>query len=454
MSARHQARLRSTVAVGIAAVLALTGCASGGGDGADAPAAEAQYTQADIDAALEEGADLTYWGWCPQCQGMVDAFNEQYPNMNVTLQNQGSGGDQYSKFQNVLAAGSGIPDVVQLEFTAMPQFALAGNAIIDFNEYGLAESEELFAPAFWEAANYQGALYGLPQDAGPMVMFYREDIFTQYGLTVPETWDEYIEAARALKEAAPDYFIAADAGDPGMTNAYIWQAGGRPYSTEDTTVSVDFGDDGTARYLEFEQTLIEEGLVDTATAGFTPEWNAGLASGKYATLITGAWGSGTLQRRIPEASGKWRVAPMPQHEAGENVSSQNGGSMTTVTQASENKLAAVGFVQWMAATDEGSQVWTDLAGFPCYAPTLESDEWLNVEMEYFGGQQANQIFAESAANVGEGWQFLPFQPYANSIFSDSVGGAYVGDTDLTSGLEAWKESIDSYASSQGFDVAD
>ncbi|MFB6978838.1 hypothetical protein [Streptomyces scopuliridis] len=36
---------------------------------------------------------------------------------------------------------------------------------------------------------------------------------------------------------------------------------------------------------------------------------------------------------------------------------------------------------------------------------------------YFGGQQANKIFADSANNVGTGWSYLPYQVYANSVFN-------------------------------------
>lgn len=40
----------------------------------------------------------------------------------------------------------------------------------------------------------KGATYGVPPTLGIMFMMYRKDLFQEAGLTVPETWDEYLDA--------------------------------------------------------------------------------------------------------------------------------------------------------------------------------------------------------------------------------------------------------------------
>ncbi|MEW5625020.1 sugar ABC transporter substrate-binding protein, partial [Streptomyces hydrogenans] len=89
---------------------------------------------------------------------------------------------------------------------------------------------------------------------------------------------------------------------------------------------------------------------------------------------------------------------------------------------------------------------------PATRADLESDTFLNTEFPYFGGQKANQIFAESARNVGADWSYLPYQVYANSIFNDTVGKAYVSSTKLTDGLKAWQDASVKYGNDQGFTV--
>ncbi|CAM5484690.1 Multiple sugar transport system substrate-binding protein OS=Streptomyces griseomycini OX=66895 GN=FHS37_005354 PE=3 SV=1 [Streptomyces griseomycini] len=83
---------------------------------------------------------------------------------------------------------------------------------------------------------------------------------------------------------------------------------------------------------------------------------------------------------------------------------------------------------------------------------MNSEEFQNTEFPYFGGQQANKIFAESAANVADDWSYLPYQVYANSIFNDTVGKAYVSGTTLADGLKSWQEASVEYGDEQGFTV--
>lgn len=52
----------------------------------------------------------------------------------------------------------------------------------------------------------------------------------------------------------------------------------------------------------------------------------------------------------------------------------------------------------------------------------------------------------------EDWSYLPYQVYANSVFNDSVGKAYVSDTKLADGLKAWQKAAVDYGTEQGFDV--
>lgn len=55
-------------------------------------------------------------------------------------------------------------------------------------------------------------------------------------------------------------------------------------------------------------------------------------------------------------------------------------------------------------------------------------------------------------SVAPGWQYLPFQAYAVSIYNDNVRTTYTGGQTLMDGLAAWQDAIVSYGDSQGFTV--
>lgn len=439
-------RLTTAAAAACALTLSLAACGSDDSGGGDAGTPE------DVEAALAEGGKLTVWAWSGTITEAAKAFDEAHDNISVNVVNAGTNDDQYTALQNAIDAGKGVPDVAQIEYYALPQYAI-GEAVVDLSSFGADELEGTFTPGTWNAVHPGGSegVYGLPVDSGPMVMFYNKKVFDDAGVEVPTTWEEYVQAARDIHEADPDSYIAGDVGDAGFTTSMIWQAGGTPFEVDGTNVTIDFSEEPTQRFAETWQQLIDEGLL-ADVEGWTDEWYQALGDGTLATLVTGAWMPPNFESGVENAAGDWRVAPMPQWEAdGEFVTAENGGSSLAVLSASKKKPLAYAFVEWMT-TGEGAQIMHDLGSFPADTATLESEEFLNKEFDYFGGQKANRIFAESAASVAEGWSYLPYQVYANSVFNDTVGQAYVSDTTLAEGLARWQEQCVKYGNDQGFTV--
>jgi multiple sugar transport system substrate-binding protein len=445
MNARSRRLMRPAALAGVLA-LGLTACGSGddsGSGGGDA-------APVDTAAALEKGGEITVWAWEPTLEQVVADFEEKYPNVTVNLENVGTSNDQYTALQNAIAAGDGVPDVAQIEYFAVPQFAIS-EALADLGPLGADGLDGTFSTGPWSSVHSGDGVYGLPMDSGPMALFYNEEVFAEHGVEVPTTWDEYLEAARTIHEKDPKAYIANDIGDAGFTTSMIWQAGGQPYQVDGTDVTIDLaGDEGTTTFTEVWQQLVDEDLL-APVGSWSDEWYQGLGNGTIASLTIGAWMPANLESGVPQGKGKWRVAEMPQWEAGQHATSENGGSSLAVPAASENAELAYAFTEY-ATTGEGASTRVENGAFPATTADLESEEFRGAESEYFGGQKINEVLADSAANVVEGWQYLPFQVYANSIFNDTVGQAYVSGTTLTDGLAAWQEQSATYGNGQGFTV--
>ncbi|APU16859.1 MULTISPECIES: ABC transporter substrate-binding protein [Actinoalloteichus] len=436
-------RLARGIGTALVVVLGLTACGSGGDDGPTSASA------AEIQAALDEGGSITVWAWEPTLAQTAVDFQELHPGVEVEIVNVGTGDDQYAALQNAHSAGNGGPDVAQIEYFALGQFSVSG-AVSDLAGFGAGDLEDLFSPGPWNSVTGGGGVHALPMDSGPMALFYNQDLFEEHGVEVPTTWEEYLDAARALQAADPDVYITSDNGEAGLTTSLIWQAGGRPFTVDGTSVEIDFSDEGTARYTEIWQQLIDEDLVSPINS-WTDEWYQGMADGSIASLATGAWMPANLSSGVPSGAGSWRVAPLPQWAAGESAEAENGGSGLAVPTASGNKLLAYAFIDYVT-TGEGVVTRLDAGAFPATVAELESEEFLSAELPYFGGQQANQIFADAAAGVADDWSYLPYQAYANSIFNDTVGQAYVSDLPLADALGRWEDSVSAYGVDQGFDV--
>ena len=447
MSTLTRPRARRIVVVAASALtvgLALAGC-GGGGTPSAAPGGSAD----ELEAALEEGGTITYWSWTPSAEAQVAAFEKEYPNVDVKLVNAGTNTEEYTKLQNAITAGSGAPDVAQVEYYAIPQFALS-DSLVDLAPYGFGDLKDQYTPGPWGAVTVGDAVYGLPQDSGPMAMFYNATVFDEYGIEVPTTYDEYVAAAEKLHEADPNAYITSDTGDAGFATSMIWQAGGRPFSADGTNVSIDLQDEGSKKWADSWNRLVEQDLLAT-TPGWSDEWYRALGDGTIATLLTGAWMPGVLESSVPEASGDWRVAPMPTYD-GTPVTAENGGGGQVVLKQSKNPALAAAFLKWLNADPASIEVFLASGGFPATTADLQSDEFLAKAPEYFGGQKINEVLVDAASNVPEGWQYLPYQVYANSIFGDTVGQSYLDSGDLNGGLETWQQQLTDYGNQQGFTV--
>jgi multiple sugar transport system substrate-binding protein len=435
---------RRVAAVVVTAALvgtALAGCASGTGTTAG--------SSSSVDAALKKGGTITYWSWTPSAEAQVAAFEKAYPKVHVKLVNAGTNTTEYTKLQNSIKAGSGAPDVAQVEYYAIPQFALS-KSLVDLTAYGFDSLKSDYTPGPWSSVNVGGGLVGLPQDSGPMALFYNKTVFDKYGLTVPKTWDEYIADAAKLHAANPDAYITSDSGDSGFTTSMIWQAGGRPFSSSGSKVSVNLQDAGSKKWATTWNKLVDSKLVSTVP-GWSDDWFKSLGNGNIASLVIGAWMPGVLESSVKDGSGQWRVAPTPTYD-GKATNSENGGGAQVVLKQSKNPALAAGFLKWLNNDPASIKVFLASGGFPSTTKDLNSPAFLNATSDYFGGQKINETLVQGAKDVSTGWSYLPYQVYANSIYGDTVGQSYVAAGDLNTGLQTWQKSLVDYGNQQGFTV--
>ncbi|MEN8652156.1 sugar ABC transporter substrate-binding protein [Streptomyces sp. 21So2-11] len=443
----HRTPRRLLRGMALLSVLALGATACGGSED-DSPGRKPVAAE-DIQAALKKGGTVKVWAWEPTLKTVAADFEKKYPKVKIDLVGERSGDKHYTALSNAISAGKGVPDVAQVEYFALGQYSLT-KGLTELNPFGADKLAAKYTPGPWNAVSDGDKIHGLPMDSGPMALFYNKKIFDKYKIAVPTTWDEYVEAARKLHKSDPKVYIANDAGDAGFTTSMLWQAGSRPYDVDGTKVKTDFSDAGAKTYTDTWQQLLDEKLLAPIN-GWTDDWYKGLGDGTIATLATGAWMPANFVTGVPNASGDWRAAPMPAWTKGDKASAENGGSSLALPALGKKKELAYAFVEYANAGD-GVQSRVKQGAFPATTAELQSDEFRNTEFKYFGGQKANEIFADSAANVADDWSYLPFQQYANSIFNDTVGKAYVSNTELADGLKSWQDATVKYGKEQGFTV--
>lgn len=445
-----------TLAAALAAgALVLTACSGGGDDGGggDGGTTTEAVTQEQIDEAMSTPTDLLFWTWVPDIQNQVDLFEAEYPEISVEVVNVGQGAPHYQKLRTALESGQGAPDVGQVEFQHLSSFQL-GDHLLDLAPYGAADLEDQYAEWIWDQVSDDGAVYGIPQDVGPLGNLYREDLFAAAGIEPPATWDEFVESARTYRAANPQSYLTNFPGnDGGQFTSLLWQAGARPFGYDGAeTVTIDLDTPEVAKVVDLWNTMVQDDLIST-DPDFTDQWYQGLASGKYASWQAAAWGPVFLQGTAGNTSGLWRATTIPQWEEGDEVSSNWGGSTDAVLTSSENPIAAAQLATWINTAEEPAlKLATEQFLFPAYDPVLENPAFIDQESEFYGGEQVNQIFAEISETVTPDFGWLPFMDYVYSSYEETVGKAFADRTELQPALEAWEADLVSYAEDQGFTV--
>ena len=156
---------------------------------------------------------LAFWSWVPGLQDQVNEWNSSHPTIQVTLNNSAAGTAAYNKLKVALRAGSGAPDLMQIEYQYIPTFS-ALNDLVNLVPYGASNIQNQFVPWTWSQVSNGGAVYAIPQDSGPMGMMYRKDILDHYNLPVPTTWDQFAQEAATLHKDNSSIYLANFTSDP------------------------------------------------------------------------------------------------------------------------------------------------------------------------------------------------------------------------------------------------
>lgn len=343
--------------------------------------------------------ELTVWSWDTSINRAAKSFMKANPDITVKVSNVGQPNETYTALNNAAQAGSGLPDVTLIEYLAIPQF-VHSDTLMDLSKvYDTAKLKDTFTPGTWNSVNINGGLYAMPADSGPMAYFYDKDVFDKAGISEPPaTWDEFYEDAKKIR--ATGSYITSDSGDGGLFNAMMWAMGGHAYKLNDDKLTINITKDkGAQRFMDLWQKMRDEDLIDVHTKSGTDDWMKSLGGGSIASLISGAWMANNLLQGVPQATGKFRVALLPTID-GTPINGEYGGS----------------------------------------------------DNEFFGGQKYNEIFSQAAKDVTGKWEFLPFEPYARSIYGDSMGSFFEGKTSFRTAADNWQKALKDYAKDQGFTV--
>ncbi len=244
----------------------LAGCSDGGG----------------ASAAVGGKVTLTFawWGNDDRAQRTSDAvalFEKRHPN--ITVRTSYAGYPAYVQKLATQAAGGDLPDVAQLDYRQISQYAGSGT-LLDLGPYlknGTLRTAD-FDRTLTRTGVYDGKQYALPMGKGTTGIVYDAAVFKKAGVATPEpgwTWDDWAEAGRRISELGmkgPNGHAYTGLSDPGVNeDAFETWLRGRGRQLYASEHRLGFTADDLTAFWTFTDTLRRQGVVsqarDTAQVG-------------------------------------------------------------------------------------------------------------------------------------------------------------------------------------------
>ncbi|MDH6622780.1 multiple sugar transport system substrate-binding protein [Streptomyces sp. LBL] len=206
----------------------------------------------------------TWWGnpdRAARTEQAVALFEKRHPNVQV--QTSFSGYDAYKQKLAVQATGGDAPDVMQLDYRQIDQYA-SGGVLLDLaKQKSVLRTSDIDA-GLLAAGRVAGGQYAIPQARGTETVVYDVKTWKASGVPLPRqgwTWSDWAAAVRELakKTGRPG------ATDPGQSeDAFeVWLRGrGKALYTKDG--GLGFTADDLTQWWTFADKLRREGAVSAA----------------------------------------------------------------------------------------------------------------------------------------------------------------------------------------------
>jgi len=299
-------------------------------------AALAPYLKANINWRQFEGETINFvFASMPEMDAMVTQIPifEKLTGIKVDYEVLGEEALRQKTMVDLISR-TGQYDVAMIDFMLVPQLAIDPPMIEPLNNF--VNNPSLTDPQWFDyndlissidgLANNNGKDYGIGTFFKTTILYYRKDLFEKAGISVPDTLDEFWNAAKVLNNPPKMYGVALRGLRGQGENIYTWTGffrakGGKFFKDlpNDMTPVVNSpeGIAGTKYYADILQKFGPIGA-----SGWTwLEVLTGMQQGKIAMAIDAS--DFTSYIEDPEKSttvGKWGYALVPRGEGGRHPS--------------------------------------------------------------------------------------------------------------------------------------
>ncbi|MBR7133175.1 MAG: extracellular solute-binding protein [Clostridia bacterium] len=349
------------------------------------------YSTLDGTAASNE-ADLRVWVATGRDQAQLvknmveDTFTPKY-NIGISVELVSGG------LIEAILAGRG-PDIALDRAETDPVNFAMRNALYDLSQFeDFEEVRSWFCECSFIPFEYQGGFYALPITQSYNMMFYRTDIFEEYGITVPKTWEELILYVLPILNSNNMTVGIGAVTDASLFKTVLYQMGGSIYSDDLLNAALD----SQIAYEAFK-TSVE--LYTDYGVPQSYDFINRFRTGEMPLAIAAYTSYNNLKLSAPELTGMWEMVCIPGVED-ENGNINNtqlmGSSSAVLTKNCKNPEAAWKFLKWFLSADTQARYGVDIESIlgaagrynPANMEAMRQLSWANKQLEFLELQRTS-----------------------------------------------------------------
>ncbi|WP_448809082.1 ABC transporter substrate-binding protein [Agromyces bauzanensis] len=365
---RARQRMLAAAALTGAAVLALSGCASGGG--------EASAYDPDEEVTLT----FTWWGnddRAQRYQQLIDAFEEEHPN--ITIEGNFTDFPSYWEKRKTEAAGGGLPDVWQFSDSYLREYAEPG-LLLDLDEVSDYIDFDAFDDSLKQTGQLDDVQYSLPTGYSAWAVFLNDGLLADAGIEPYEggtSYEEYTEWMASVTEATGGaIFGGTDLTQRIQNFENVLRAKGENLYTADGELGFteddlrDFWESGAAARdgIAVPQQRLEE---LSPKSGFGANLTASEAS--WSNFLGGYLADSG-------AESVTLVAP-PTDEPGSKDLYRQAGLQVAISAGTEHPEAAAMWLDFVVNSEQAGEIFGTTLGFPASETKLAGTKLEGVDKQ-------------------------------------------------------------------------
>lgn len=357
--------------------------------------------------------------------------------------------DFYAKWAAAIESGA-VPDVSFFGYQEVGQFYAQGvlapvTDVVDAVEGADGPINENLK----SAVTFDGDQFGVPFWSEAQAMYYRTDLFDAAGVDVPETWDEYRDAAEELTDGSTGVYGAGIGFSQKNSDAEFfartvaWSYGGSLDASPDDYSGLE---DATADSIDYVKSIFDDGSVPADALSWDDAGNnRSYLAGQSATVFNAGSLLATIETENPDLFANTGIAPFP---AGPEAAVSPGIMNTLgIFDGANNAEGAKQFIEFLLDKD-WYDTWTS-DGAPLTIPVFDD---LRTAGVWADGN--NAAFAESVDNatfLGSPSSYSPAAgtAYNNRLVNKMYQDILINNQSVDTALSSLRDEIDdTYADQQ------